>query len=58
MILKTALGGNSLTSVICNLSPNSEHLSLTFSTLRFATRAKNIENKVHINEVIDDHELL
>jgi centromeric protein E len=47
-----------LTSVICTVSPHTEHVNLTFSTLRFATRAKNVSNKAHINEVIDDHELL
>jgi centromeric protein E len=35
-ILRSALGGNSLTSIICTLSPNLEHTNLTFSTLRFA----------------------
>jgi centromeric protein E len=57
-ILRSALGGNSLTSLICTLSPNVEHMNLSFSTLRFATRAKNVENKARINEVIDDHKLL
>ena len=57
-ILRSALGGNSLTSVICTLSPNIEHLSLSFSTLRFAARAKSVENKARVNEVIDDHKLL
>jgi len=27
----------------------------TFSTLRFAARAKIVENKAKVNEVIDDH---
>eukprot|EP00347_Sterkiella_histriomuscorum_P017345 403349742 len=57
-ILRSALGGNSLTSIICTISPNQEHVSQSFSTLRFATRAKNVENKAKINEVIDDHEML
>jgi centromeric protein E len=35
-ILRSALGGNSLTSIICTISPNFEHASLTLSTLRFA----------------------
>jgi centromeric protein E len=57
-ILRSALGGNSLTSLICTLSPNVEHVNLSFSTLRFATRAKKVENKARVNEVIDDHKLL
>lgn len=33
MILSSALGGNSLASIICTLSPNLDHLSLSFSSL-------------------------
>jgi hypothetical protein len=57
-ILRSALGGNSLTSLICTLSPNFDHTSLSFSTLRFATRAKAVENRARVNEVIDDHKML
>lgn len=35
-ILKSALGGNSLTQIICTLSPSIDHTFLSFSTLRFA----------------------
>lgn len=35
-ILRSALGGNSLTSIICTISPNLDHVNLSFSTLRFA----------------------
>lgn len=41
-ILSTALGGNSLTAVICTVSPNIDHVALTMSTLRFAARAKTV----------------
>lgn len=57
-VLRSALGGNSLTSIICTISPNVDHVNLSFSTLRFATRAKAVENKARVNEVIDDHKLL
>lgn len=57
-VLRSALGGNSLTSIICTISPNADHVNLSFSTLRFATRAKAVENKARVNEVIDDHKLL
>jgi len=40
------------------LSPNLDHLNLSFSTLRFATRAKSVSNLARMNEVIDDHKLL
>lgn len=55
-ILRSALGGNSLTAVICTVSPNFDHISLTQSTLRFASRAKAVQNKAAANEVIDDNQ--
>ncbi len=57
-LLRSALGGNSLSSLLCTLSPNAEHLNLSLSTLRFATRAKNVENQARVNEVIDDHKMM
>jgi hypothetical protein len=47
-----------LTSIISTISRNIDHVNLTFSTLRFANRAKTVQNNAHLNEVIDDHELL
>jgi len=57
-LLRSALGGNSLTAIICTTSPNQEHIGLTLSTLRFASRAKAIATQASSNEVVDDHELL
>lgn len=57
-ILRTALGGNSLTSVICTVSPNFEHVNLTLSTLRFGQRAKAVETTASANEVVEDHLML
>ena len=57
-ILSTALGGNSLTAIICTLSPNLDHINLTLSTLRFAQRAKNVQTKAISNEVVDDYMML
>ncbi|CAI2383927.1 unnamed protein product [Moneuplotes crassus] len=57
-LLKNSLGGNSMTSVICTVSPNFDHLPLTISTLEFAKRAKNIKVKARANEVIDDHDIV
>ncbi|CAI2385454.1 unnamed protein product [Moneuplotes crassus] len=57
-LLKNSLGGNSMTSVICTVSPNLPHLPLTVSTLEFAKRAKNIKVKARANEVIDDHDIV
>lgn len=49
-ILSNALGGNSLTAIICTISPASVNHYQTLSTLRFATRAKTVQTKPVINE--------
>jgi hypothetical protein len=46
-----ALGGNSLTAIICTISPASINYYQTLSTLRFATRAKIVKNKPTVNEI-------
>ena len=49
-ILMNALGGNSKTVMICALSPASINYEETLSTLRYADRAKKIQNKAIVNE--------
>ena len=49
-ILQNALGGNSKTVMICALSPASINYDETLSTLRYADRAKKIQNKAVVNE--------
>ena len=49
-ILQNALGGNSKTVMICALSPSSRNHGETLSTLRYADRAKKIQNKAIVNE--------
>ena len=49
-ILQNALGGNSKTVMICALSPASMNYEETLSTLRYADRAKKIQNKAVVNE--------
>ena len=49
-ILQNALGGNSKTVMICALSPASINYEETLCTLRYADRAKKIQNKAVINE--------
>jgi len=49
-ILMNALGGNSKTVMICALSPAAINYEETLSTLRYADRAKKIQNKAVINE--------
>ena len=51
-ILQPALGGNSKTSIICTITPASKFVEESISTLKFASRAKTIQNKPELNEVI------
>ena len=48
-VLQESLGGNSLTYLIINCSPNMLNQAETLSTLRFGQRAKLIKNKVVAN---------
>ena len=49
-LLKDSLGGNSKTSVIANINPANAFFQETFSTIKFAKRAKMIKNRAFINE--------
>ena len=49
-VLQDSLGGNAKTALLINCSPSSYNSSETLSTLRFGSRAKNIQNKPKINE--------
>merc|ERR1712126_21174 len=49
-ILQDSLGGNSKTVMIANICSSDYNYEETLSTLRFANRAKHIQNKPHINQ--------
>lgn len=49
-LLKESLGGNSKTIMLATVSPEETHFEETLSTLRYATHAKHIVNKAHVNE--------
>ena len=49
-LLKDSLGGNSKTVIVCTLNPHISALKETISTLKFAQRAKMIQNKAIVNE--------
>lgn len=49
-LLQDSLGGNTKTLMIACLSPADCNYDETLSTLRYANRAKNIQNKPRINE--------
>ena len=53
-ILKNALGGNSVTSMLCAISPTIDNFSETLSTLRYANQAKQIKCKPVVNESAND----
>ncbi|PIN19457.1 Kinesin-like protein [Handroanthus impetiginosus] len=49
-LLQDSLGGNSKTAIIANVSPSIWSANETLSTLKFAQRAKLIQNNAKINE--------
>ncbi|XP_057959984.1 kinesin-like protein KIN-12B [Malania oleifera] len=53
-LLQESLGGNAKLAMVCAVSPAPSCKSETFSTLRFAQRAKAIKNKAVVNEVMQD----
>lgn len=48
-LLQDSLGGNCYTVMMCNVSPAEINVEETMSSLRFAERAKKVENKATIN---------
>ncbi|KAL7748910.1 hypothetical protein RI367_005824 [Sorochytrium milnesiophthora] len=49
-LLQDSLGGNAKTMMVATMSPASYNYDETISTLRYASRAKNIKNKPKVNE--------
>lgn len=49
-LLQDSLGGNTKTVMVANIGPADYNFDETLSTLRYASRAKNIQNKPKINE--------
>lgn len=49
-LLQDSLGGNTKTLMVAAISPADNNYDETLSTLRYANRAKNIQNKAVINE--------
>jgi hypothetical protein len=46
--LQDSIGGNAKTIIVANVSPSDACLQETLSTLKFATRARNLVNKVRM----------
>lgn len=57
-ILEDSLGGNCKTTMMAMISPSEDSASETLSTLKFANRAKNLQNFAHVNEDLDKNSLL
>ena len=53
-LLKDSLGGNSKTVMICTLNPHVSAVKETYSTIKFAQRAKLIQNQAIVNEESSD----
>lgn len=49
-LLQDSLGGNSQTTIIACVAPTDRDFMETLNTLTYANRAKNIKNKVKINQ--------
>ncbi|XP_067000347.1 kinesin-like protein KIF3A [Anabrus simplex] len=49
-LLQDSLGGNSKTVMCANIGPAEYNYDETISTLRYANRAKNIQNRARVNE--------
>ncbi|XP_036337133.1 kinesin-like protein KIF3A [Rhagoletis pomonella] len=49
-LLQDSLGGNSKTVMCATISPADTNYMETISTLRYASRAKNIQNRMRVNE--------
>ncbi|KAF4135379.1 Kinesin motor domain [Phytophthora infestans] len=52
-LLRDALGGNAITSIVATISPEEKYFTETLSTLKFAQRAKFIKNNAVQNEDAD-----
>mmetsp|Transcript_28644 Transcript_28644/g.50943 ORF Transcript_28644/g.50943 Transcript_28644/m.50943 type:complete len:565 (+) Transcript_28644:2870-4564(+) len=57
-LLKPVLTGNSKVIVICNISPSSDSIDESLSTIKFAERAKKIKKIIGRNEELDSTALI
>ncbi|CAA0823543.1 ATP binding microtubule motor family protein [Striga hermonthica] len=57
-ILKTSLGGNSRTAIICTISPTRSQVDQSRKALVFASHAKEVATKSQVNVVMSDKTLV
>lgn len=55
-LLQDSLGGNAITYMIACVTPAEFHLSETLNTIHYAERARNIQSKPQIQQVMDESE--
>lgn len=53
-LLQDSLGGNSHTLMLACVSPSSSDYAETLNTLKYANRARNIQNRVEINQYFNE----
>uniref|UniRef100_A0AAV1UC27 Kinesin-like protein n=1 Tax=Peronospora matthiolae TaxID=2874970 RepID=A0AAV1UC27_9STRA len=57
-ILQPSLGGQAQIAIVCTASPSVECLAETHNTLKFASRARRVRNRVVINDGLGESALL
>lgn len=57
-LLQDSLGGNSQTLMLACASPSDSNITETLNTLKYANRARNIRNRVVINQEVGEAERL
>ena len=57
-ILKPALDGHSMMSIICTMTPSAVNFGESLNTLKFASRAKRIVSRAIVNRVDDETALI
>ncbi|MCP9257377.1 Kinesin-like protein [Dirofilaria immitis] len=57
-ILQDSLGGKTITTIVATLSPASNNIEESISTLEYASTAKNIKNQPEINQKLTHRALL
>ncbi|KAM7541233.1 hypothetical protein Aperf_G00000044868 [Anoplocephala perfoliata] len=57
-LLQDSLGGKTKTSIIATIGPGNSALEETISTLDYAHRAKNIQNRPEINQKLNKNQLI
>lgn len=56
--MQDSLGGRTKTSIIATISPASINIEETLSTLDYAHRAKNIQNRPEVNQKLTKKAML